>query len=225
MATFRCQVCSELLQEGTTRCPRCGKAVAASAAPTPPPSAPMPPSPTPSGGWDAPPPGFEVPPPAPAGFGAPFAPPSDPAAAPPPPPPGPPGPPPPGTQWGAGSPGWGPPTAPRVPAKGGRTGVIVAISVVGGVLVLGILAILAVTLLGTTKKDDAVPDTYTPELEKEFIDGCTSGGGTRSQCQCALDIVEERYTVKELIDLNDELLAGGGELPPDLQYGIRQQCF
>ena len=221
MATFRCQVCSELLQEGTTRCPRCGKAVAASAAPTPPPSAPMPPPPTPSGGWDAPPPGFEAEPLPPAGFGAPFGSPSDTAGASPPPPPGPP---PAGTQWGAGAPGWSPPPAPPTPSKGGRTGVIVAISVVGGVLVLGILSILAVTLLGTTKKDDAIPDTYTPELEKEFIDGCTSGGGTPSQCQCALNIVEQRYTVRELIDLNDEMLAGG-TLPSDLQLQFRQQCF
>lgn len=217
MATFRCQVCSELLQEGTTRCPRCGKAIAASGAPTPPPSAP---APTPSGGWGPPPPSFEDQPPPPAGFGAPFAAPSDPAAAPPPPP----GPPPAGPQWGEGAPGWGPPAAPPAPSKGGRTGLIVAVSVVGGVLVLGILAILAVTLLGTTTKDDAVPDSYTPQLEAEFINGCTSTGGSGAQCQCALDEVERLYSIDEFVDLSQELQTGG-TLPADLQDAILQKCL
>jgi hypothetical protein len=110
-----------------------------------------------------------------------------------------------------------------VPSKGGRTGVIVAISVVGGVLVLGILSILAVTLLGTTKKDDAIPDSYTPQLEAEFIKGCTSSGGTGAQCQCALGEVERLYTIDEFIDLS-QTMQQGGTLPAELQDAIVQRC-
>jgi hypothetical protein len=101
--------------------------------------------------------------------------------------------------------------------------VIVAVSVVGGVLVLGILAVLAVTLLGRSTGDEARPDSYTPQLEAEFIKGCTSSGGTGAQCQCALGEVERLYTIDEFIDLSQEMVKGG-TLPSELQDAIVQRC-
>jgi hypothetical protein len=101
--------------------------------------------------------------------------------------------------------------------------VVVAVSVVGAVLVLGILSILAVTLLGRSTDGDAVPDSYTPQLEAEFIRGCTSSGGTGSQCQCALGEVERLYTIDEFVQLSREM-GSSGVLPPELTTAIRQNC-
>jgi hypothetical protein len=70
-----------------------------------------------------------------------------------------------------------------------------------------------VTLLG--RRVDDIPSSYTPELEDGFMRGCTSTGGTTSQCRCLLTEVEREYSVTELVELNDQIVETG-EYPPEL---------
>jgi hypothetical protein len=74
------------------------------------------------------------------------------------------------------------------------------------------LAVAAAAGCGSDGSDSPGPGTavtasgkqFPAEVRKNFIAGCTSSGGSRSQCECALEKVEGRYTLAEYTRLELE---------------------
>jgi hypothetical protein len=208
-----CEICREPLAASSTRCPRCGKrrqptgttTPTASAAPfaspaSPPPDSPPPPS-TP--GWGAP-PLPPVPGSAPAWAAPPAHGPVPPSYVP------------------------VPPTTPqsKPPAS---TAKIVG-TVVVSVLLLTLVCLLAVTFLGTRSTDDDLTagtdgSTQFSDVQyKAIVDGCVAGGGTRSQCECAFDVIDEMYGVEGMVELEFEIEQTGG-YPAELTRAIQTRCI
>jgi hypothetical protein len=208
-----CEICREPLAASSTRCPRCGKrrqptettSPTASAAPfaspaSPPPDSPPPPS-TP--GWGAPPP-----PPVPGSAPAWAAPPAH-------------GPVPPSYVPV-------PPTTP--PTKPPASTAKIVGTVVVSVLLLALVCLVAVTFLGTRSTDDDLTagtdgSTQFSDVQyKAIVDGCVAGGGTRSQCECAFDVIDEMYGVEGMVELEFEIQQTGG-YPAELTRAIQTRCI
>lgn len=65
-------------------------------------------------------------------------------------------------------------------------------------------------------------DDYPSDYRTNFIDGCTSNGGDYGRCLCALESMEEIYTVDEAYEIDAAMAAG-----EDLSWlfeGLAEMC-
>lgn len=53
---------------------------------------------------------------------------------------------------------------------------------------------------------------YPADVEKNFMDSCQASGGSTASCRCALDIIETRYTLSAMTELERNLDTRRGEL-------------
>jgi hypothetical protein len=89
-----------------------------------------------------------------------------------------------------------------------------------------VLVVLALTLVGTRSDGTASGGSshdYPEAVEKTFVTSCVDGGGTRTQCQCALGVVERMYARDEFVELSYEVQRTG-TYPPDLMSTIATEC-
>ena len=58
-------------------------------------------------------------------------------------------------------------------------------------------------------------NSYPASIEESFLKSCSgTSGGMATQCQCALNKLEERYTIDEVLRLVE---ASGDKLPPEFE--------
>jgi hypothetical protein len=62
---------------------------------------------------------------------------------------------------------------------------------------------------------------YPPNVKEQFVKGCENGGGSKTQCTCTIDAIEEQYSLIDFLDLLQK--TSGGSLPPQLQK-IVEKC-
>ena len=62
---------------------------------------------------------------------------------------------------------------------------------------------------------------YPPNVKDQFVSGCEKGGGSKTQCTCTIDAIEEKYSLIDFLDLLQK--TSGGSLPPALQK-IVEKC-
>ncbi len=140
------------------------------------------------------------------------------------------GPPPPG--YGSPPPGYGPP--PGQPAQGSGTGrtAIIAIAVgVGALALVAIVCILAITFLGRSASSKFVAvepiesssssgsgRDYPAQLRSNFLSSC-SNYAPASACSCALEKIEQEYTIDEFIEAEQDYLRTG-VLPSDMMAAM-----
>jgi hypothetical protein len=121
-----------------------------------------------------------------------------------------------------------PPTTP--PTKSSTSTAKIVGTVVVSVLLLTLVCLLAVTFLGTTSTgDDLTTGTggstqFSDVQYKAIVDGCVSGGGTRSQCECAFDVIDDMYGPEDLVELEYEIEQTGG-YPAELTRAIQARCI
>src|SRR5829696_7277873 len=55
----------------------------------------------------------------------------------------------------------------------------------------------------TTEEDDTDDDVgnYPPNVKRQFVKGCTRGGGSEGACQCAINQIEKNYDIVEFLDI------------------------
>jgi hypothetical protein len=51
-------------------------------------------------------------------------------------------------------------------------------------------------------------DKFPDEVRRNFMNSCTSSGGTNEQCACSLEAFEKKYSVEEFEKLEEDLTAG-----------------
>ena len=86
------------------------------------------------------------------------------------------------------------------------------------ILALGLgLAILA-SGCGGDKKDNGYP----AEVRTNFMNECTSTGGSKSQCSCAWDKITDQFSYDEFVEIEDSIRdgSGGEELVPIIEACI-----
>jgi hypothetical protein len=62
---------------------------------------------------------------------------------------------------------------------------------------------------------------YPPNVKSQFVKGCENGGGSKQQCTCTIDAIEEKYSLIDFLDLLQK--TSGGSLPSELQ-DIVEKC-
>ncbi|MDZ7732592.1 MAG: hypothetical protein U5R31_05250 [Acidimicrobiia bacterium] len=141
---------------------------------------------------------------------------------------------------------YGPPPRPAPqPASGsstGRTLVIVGASVVGGLFLLALVSILAITFLGRSAEeadgpfaDVPIDESAGPEWPAAYretqIDTCVAtsaplfgGDQARTYCTCVIDRLEDSLTYAEAQELDRQVLMDGmadAEPPEELRHATR----
>ena len=112
--------------------------------------------------------------------------------------------------------------------RSSNTGRVVAIVIgasVAAFAAVAIVAIVAITFLGTessTRFQPAGRETntrsgrdYPADVRRAFMASC-SVNGPQSACACALDRIEDEYTLDQFADLEQQI-ARSGQLPPTVQ--------
>jgi hypothetical protein len=121
-----------------------------------------------------------------------------------------------------------PPAPP--PSKPPASAAKIVGTVVVSVLLLVLVCLVAVTFLGTTSSDDDLTagtdgsTQFSAVQYKAIVDGCVSGGGTRRQCECAFDVIDEMYGVEGMVELEFEIQQTGG-YPAELTRAIQTRCI
>jgi hypothetical protein len=97
---------------------------------------------------------------------------------------------------------------------------------VAGVVLVTILVVLACGGGNARSTGGGAPvptasggQNYPAEVRQDFMDSCTSTGGSGSQCQCLLAKLEAVYPLQEFIELERDLPSGSrtNELNPLIQ--------
>jgi hypothetical protein len=204
-----CPWCGAVVASDARICPKCRSAQPSTA-------------PDPAPGQLAPPP-LGVP----AGGVAPPAFVTDPAGPPPP------GPPPPGYP-AVGHPTPGYPAPPSQGSNAGRTAIIAVAVGVGALVLIAFVCILAITFLGrsTSSKFVAVDPVetsvsgtgrdYPAEVRSNFLESCSTNS-TAAACSCALEEIEQAYTLGEFVDAEQDYMRTGDF--PARMTSIMQGCM
>ncbi|MEA2143005.1 MAG: hypothetical protein QOI64_1435 [Solirubrobacteraceae bacterium] len=61
-----------------------------------------------------------------------------------------------------------------------------------------------------------------PNVKKQFVQGCTKGGGSKAACTCAIDEIDKKYDFIEFLDIINKV-NDTGKFPPKVQK-IIQSC-
>jgi hypothetical protein len=104
--------------------------------------------------------------------------------------------------------------------------IVVGVCVAGG-LALVVVCILAISLLGTTTSSQfsalgqpsAAVGTgrdYPADVRRAFLTNCTPSA-SEPVCSCALEEIEDEYTLEQFVDLERQLADRDGQLTPTLQ--------
>ncbi len=57
---------------------------------------------------------------------------------------------------------------------------------------------------------------YPSDVRQNFLEACRTAGSTASKCRCALELVEQEFTLSEFVQLDAEM-ARTGRVSSDLQ--------
>ena len=102
-------------------------------------------------------------------------------------------------------------------------------TVVVSFLLLVLVCLVAVTFLGRSSSSDDVATDAASSSEfgdvqhKAIVDGCISGGGTRSQCECVFEVIDDMYAPEDIVELEYELQQTG-VYPAQLARAIQARC-
>jgi hypothetical protein len=116
--------------------------------------------------------------------------------------------------------------APHAASNTGRVVAIVIGASVVAVVAIALVGILAITFLGRQASSEFAtvgPATesgsgrdYPAEVRRSFMSAC-SVNTSQSVCSCALEEIEDEYTLDQFADLERQLADRGGQLTPTLQ--------
>ena len=61
----------------------------------------------------------------------------------------------------------------------------------------------------------------TPNVKRQFVKGCTNGGGSKGACQCAINQIEKNYDLIEFLDIIGKVNKTG-KFPKNVERIIRK---
>jgi hypothetical protein len=82
-------------------------------------------------------------------------------------------------------------------------------AVVVAVLAIGVTGMVAFAAGDSEGAHVDAADRYPAAIEANFVRGCTTAGATADYCRCALDHIEQTYTLAAFEDAERTTLAGG----------------
>ncbi|HEY6534161.1 MAG TPA: DUF4328 domain-containing protein [Acidimicrobiales bacterium] len=122
-----------------------------------------------------------------------------------------------------------PPYPPGMPAKEPASAGKIVGTIAVSFLLLVLVCLVAVTFLGKSSTDDDITAStggstqFSDVQHKAIVDGCVSGGGTRSQCECVFDVIDDMYEPEDLVVLEAQIQRGG--YPAELTRVIQTRCI
>lgn len=94
-------------------------------------------------------------------------------------------------------------------------------AVIGAVVILSIMGSNTKPISETKPSENLISsETY---YETTFVDGCTKGGGTKSECQCVYDKMQAKWTFDEIKSISTEYAKT--EKLPEAMTQMANECI